>query len=108
MDETKDNYINLPTYKVIFMALSVGVIVANMFYIQPIETLITTGYHISSSITAILAMLSQVSYVLGLLLIVPLGDAFNRYHFLHVMELISICALFLAFIAPTFGSSDWR
>lgn len=100
MDEVKNNYIDLPTYKVIFMALSVGVIVANMFYIQPIETLITTGYHISSSTTAILAMLSQVSYALGLLLIVPLGDAFNRYHFLQVMELISICALLLAFIAP--------
>lgn len=45
-------------------------------------------------------MLSQVSYALVLLLIVPLGDAFNRYHFLQIMELISICALFLAFIAP--------
>ncbi|WP_308556314.1 MFS transporter [uncultured Lactobacillus sp.] len=100
MDETQDNYIELPTYKVIFMALSVGVIVANMFYIQPIETLITTGFHISSLVTAVLAMLSQVSYALGLLLLVPLGDAFNRYHFLQIMELISIAALFLAFISP--------
>lgn len=100
MDETQDNYIELPTYKAIFMALSVGVIVANMFYIQPIETLITTGFHISSLVTAVLAMLSQVSYALGLLLLVPLGDAFNRYHFLQIMELISIAALFLAFISP--------
>lgn len=100
MDETKDNYIALPTYKVIFMALSVGVIVANMFYIQPIETLITASFHIFSSVTAVLAMLSQVSYALGLLLLVPLGDAFNRYHFLQIMELISIAALFLAFISP--------
>lgn len=100
MDKAKDNYIDLPTYQVIFMALSVGIIVANMFYIQPIEPLIATGYHIPSSTTAILAMLSQVSYALSLLLIVPLGDAFNRYLFLQIMELISICALFLVFIAP--------
>lgn len=100
MDEIKDNYIELPTYKVIFMALSVGVIVANMFYIQPIEPLITASYQISSSTTAILAMLSQVSYALGLLLLVPLGDAFNRYKFLQIMELISIVALLLATIAP--------
>lgn len=57
MDKVKDNYIDLPTYKVIFMALSVGVIVANMFYIQPIEPLITSSYHISSSTTAVFAML---------------------------------------------------
>lgn len=57
MDKVKDNYIDLPTYKVIFMALSVGVILANMFYIQPIEPLITSSYHISSSTTAVFAML---------------------------------------------------
>ena len=57
MDKVKDNYIDLPTYKVIFMDLSVGVIVANMFYIQPIEPLITSSYHISSSTTAVFAML---------------------------------------------------
>ncbi|AZN76642.1 MFS transporter [Lactobacillus acidophilus] len=102
MDEVKDNYIELPTYKVIFMALSVGVIVANMFYIQPIEPLITSSYHISSSTTAVLAMLVQVSYALGLLFLVPLGDAFNRYKFLQVMELISIIALLVAAIAPNF------
>lgn len=102
MDEIKDNYIDLPTYKVIFMALSVGVIVANMFYIQPIEPLITSSYHISSSTTAVLAMLVQVSYALGLLFLVPLGDAFNRYKFLQVMELISIIALLVAAIAPNF------
>ena len=100
MDEIKDNYIELPTYKVIFMALSVGVIVANMFYIQPLEPLITASYQILSSTTAILAMLSQVSYALGLLLLVPLGDAFNRYKFLQIMELISIVTLLLATIAP--------
>ena len=43
MDKAKDNYIDLPTYQVIFMALSVGIIVANMFYIQPIEPLIANG-----------------------------------------------------------------
>lgn len=100
MDEIKDNYIELPTYKVIFMALSVGAIVANMFYIQPIEPLITASYQILSSTTAILVMLSQVSYALGLLLLVPLGDALNRYKFLQIMELISVVTLLLATIAP--------
>lgn len=98
MSET--NYIKLPWYKIVFMATCVGVIVANMFYIQPIERLITIDLGVSPTVTAVLAMLSQVSYALGLLLIVPLGDRFNRYYFLQVMEVISVSGLLLAFFAP--------
>lgn len=63
--------------------------------------MITVGYQIKQSQTAVIAMLTQVSYALGLLLVVPLGDMFNRYHFLQVMEAISICSLLLASWAPS-------
>lgn len=94
------NYFDFSAYQVTFFAACVGVIVANMFYIQPIEKLITASLQISSATISILAMLGQVSYALGLLLIVPLGDLFNRYCFLQVMELISIAALLLAAVSP--------
>ncbi|MCH3921550.1 MFS transporter [Limosilactobacillus sp.] len=101
MRKLNDNYIELPRYKVIFLATCVGVIVASMFYIQPIENVITVSYQIKQSQTAVIAMLTQVSYALGLLLVVPLGDMFNRYRFLQVMEAISICSLLLASWAPS-------
>lgn len=93
-------YLKLPTYKIVFLATAVGIIVANMFYIQPIEELVATGLHVDTSKMAILAMLSQISYALGLLLIVPLGDKYNRYHFLQVMEIISVVALLAAASSP--------
>ncbi len=37
-----------------------------------------------------------MSYALGLLLVVPLGDAYNRYHFLQWMEVASVAGLLLA------------
>lgn len=98
--DTEKQYIKFSTAQVIFLAAAVGIIVSNMFYIQPIEKIIATDLQISSAKIAVLAMLAQVSYAVGLLLLVPLGDLFNRYRFLQLMELSSILALLLAFIAP--------
>lgn len=93
-------YIHFSTAQVTFFAAAVGIIVANMFYIQPIEKLIASSWQITPATIAVLAMLGQVSYALGLLLLVPLGDIFNRYRFLQFMEVISIAALLMAFLAP--------
>lgn len=98
--ETENSYINLSGLQIIFMATSIGIIVANMFYIQPIEPMITQSFGVSASTTSILGMLAQASYALGLLFLVPLGDLFNRYYLLQIMELISSLALLLAFISP--------
>lgn len=98
--DTEGQYIRFSTAKVVFLAAAVGIIVANMFYIQPIEKTVTTALGISPATTSILAMMGQVSYALGLLLLVPLGDLFNRYRFLQVMEMISVLAVFLASLAP--------
>ncbi len=98
--DTEGQYLRLSTSQVVLMAAAVGIIVANMFYIQPIEKTVTTALEISPATTSVLAMMGQVSYALGLLLLVPLGDLFNRYRFLQVMEMISVLALFLASLSP--------
>ena len=98
--KAKNNYLELSAWQTFFLSASVGVIVASLFYIQPIEKLITTSFNISDSTTGLIAMLTQVSYALGLLLVVPLGDLFNRYYFLQVMEVVSIVALLVAAFSP--------
>lgn len=94
MDDS--NYIEFSRGKVIFLAACVGIIVASMFYIQPIENLLTKSFNVAPGTIAVIAMLTQVSYALGLLLVVPLGDAYNRYHFLQWMEVASVIGLTLA------------
>lgn len=53
-----NNYINLPRWKVSFMAACVGVIVASMFYIQPIEKLLTVSFNVAPGVVAVIAMLT--------------------------------------------------
>ncbi|KAE9559713.1 MFS transporter [Companilactobacillus kimchii] len=82
------------------MAVVTGVIVANLNFIQPIENLIATDFNISKSVVGMLAMITQLGYAFGLLLIVPLGDIFDRYHLIQFMMILSIISLLLAFWAP--------
>ncbi len=86
---------------VLLMAIAAGVIVANLNYIQPIEGLIAASFQVSKATVGVVAMLTQLGYAFGLLLIVPLGDIFNRYHLIQVMSALSIIALLVAFWAPT-------
>lgn len=63
-----DNYIELPRYKVIFLATCVGVIVASMFYIQPIENVITVGGQIIIPYVAYLTPLKKQGPILGVMI----------------------------------------
>ncbi|GEO69153.1 MFS transporter [Levilactobacillus acidifarinae] len=88
---------------ILLMAVVTGVIVANLNFIQPIENLIATDFQLSKAVVGALAMVTQLGYAFGLLLIVPLGDIFDRYHLIQVMMLLSIGSLLLAYWAPNAG-----
>lgn len=88
---------------ILLMAVVTGVIVANLNFIQPIENLIATEFSLSKSVVGALAMVTQLGYAFGLLLIVPLGDIFDRYHLIQVMMVLSIGSLLLAYWAPNAG-----
>lgn len=99
MEETE----TLSKKTILLMAVVTGVIVANLNFIQPIENLIATDFNISKSVVGMLAMITQLGYAFGLLLIVPLGDIFDRYHLIQFMMILSIISLLLAFWAPNAG-----
>lgn len=85
---------------ILLMAVVTGVIVANLNFIQPIENLIATDFGVSKAVVGILTMVTQLGYAFGLLLIVPLGDIFDRYHLIQFMMILSIVSLIIAFLAP--------
>lgn len=88
---------------ILLMAVVTGVIVANLNFIQPIENLIATDFGLAKSVVGALAMVTQLGYAFGLLLIVPLGDIFDRYHLIQFMMGLSIASLLLAYWAPNAG-----
>ncbi|MBO0432341.1 MFS transporter [Enterococcus sp. DIV0660C] len=84
------------------LATTCGVVVANMYYIQPIGTKVATSFSVSTSAIGILTMLTQLGYALGLLFLVPLGDVVNRPKLIIRMAALSAISLLAAFFAPSF------
>lgn len=63
---------------VALLALTCGAAVANLYYVQPLLNLFTHALGVSQSAAGLLVTCSQLGYVLGLGLVVPLGDLLER------------------------------
>ena len=93
---------NLSRTDILLMAFCTGLIVANIYYCQPLVILIAQEFHISESYAGRTTYLTQAGYALGLFLLVPLGDMFERRKQILIITLVAIAALLLAYFAPTF------
>lgn len=60
------------------LAVIAGISVANLYYCQPLLNLIREDMGISEFYVNLMPVLTQVGYALGLLLIIPMGDLYNR------------------------------
>ena len=69
---------DISTAHIILMSISVGAIVANIYYIQPLLSAIAATFNISVPQVGAVAMLTQLGAALGMLLFVPLGDTKER------------------------------
>jgi len=82
---------------VLLMAISVGVIVANIYYIQPLLAQIAETFHLTVAKAGALAMMSQAGTAAGMFLFVPLGDKFERRALVTTLLVVScICLLLVA------------
>ena len=82
------------------MAVTVAVIVANIYYIQPLLEIIAHDFGLTVARAGTLAMLSQVGTALGMLFFVPLGDKFERRSLILVLLAGDILSLALMALAP--------
>lgn len=60
------------------MTIATGMIVANNYYNQPLLGLMARDFGVAESRISNIAMLTQIGYAMGLLLLVPLGDRLKR------------------------------
>ena len=86
---------HIPTATVLFMAASTGVIVANIYYIQPLLADIARTFGLTVTKIGLVAMLTQVGTALGMLFFVPLGDNKERRSVITLMLLGACAALTL-------------
>jgi predicted MFS family arabinose efflux permease len=68
----------LKQWQVLFMALCTGLIVANIYYCQPLVVLISREFGVAESKAGIITFFTQLGYALGLLFFVPLGDMLEK------------------------------
>lgn len=61
-----------------FLTIATGLVVANIYYNQPLLGLIAREFQVTESAASKIAMLTQVGYAVGLFIIVPLGDKVPR------------------------------
>ena len=84
----------MPAWLVLLMAAACGILVANLYYAQPLIGPISQSLGLSPAAAGLIVTLAQVGYGLGLLLLVPLGDLVENR--LLVVGVVVACAVSLA------------
>lgn len=73
-NEARADHSRLPRGLIALLAIACGVIVANIYYAQPLAGPIGEALGLSVGATGLIVTLTQIGYGLGLLFVVPLGD----------------------------------
>ncbi len=75
------------------LAVASGMAVANLYYGQPLLVDMAHSFSVQESAVGIAATVTQLGYAIGLLLIVPLGDALERRRLIVTMLIAVTIAL---------------
>src|ERR1700712_2634464 len=84
---------------VFFLAASCGMIVANIYYSQPLVGLIAPSIGLGAGMASLMVTLTQLGYAAGLLALVPLGDIIENRRLLSLTVGSSVPALLIAAFA---------
>jgi predicted MFS family arabinose efflux permease len=86
---------------VAMMALATGVVIANLYYAQPLEDTLAREFGASPSVIGLIIMVTQIGYAVGLATLVPLGDLLERQRLLASMLTCTVLGLVAAALAPS-------
>ncbi|MGO3184323.1 MAG: MFS transporter [Aequorivita sp.] len=83
------------------MSISAGLIVANLYYNQPLLHQIAVDYGVSEAAVSNVALSTQLGYAFGLLFIIPLGDKVSIHKILQIDFLLMIVSIVAAALSDT-------
>ncbi|MFH6943266.1 MFS transporter [Flavobacterium sp. FlaQc-50] len=93
---------NLSKTNVLFMAACTGLIVANLYYCQPLIVLIANEFKIPEASAGTITYLTQAGYAIGLFFMVPLGDKIERKKQILMTTFATVIALIIAATSTNF------
>jgi predicted MFS family arabinose efflux permease len=85
------------------LAAAVGLAVSNIYFAQPLLSLLAHSFHTSDGAVTVIVTVTQVGYAAGLFLLLPLGDLFENRKLTSIMLVVTAGALALAGAAPWLG-----
>jgi predicted MFS family arabinose efflux permease len=83
----------MPAWLMLLVAAACGLIVANLYYAQPLVGLISQAVGLRPEAAGVIVTLTQVGYGAGLLLVVPMGDLFENRRLVLVLLALLVVAL---------------
>src|SRR5579863_3732092 len=83
------------------MTIATGLIVANLYYNQPLLVIMAKTYHTDSAKAGQVNTFTQLGYATGMLFLAPLADMVRRKRLIMICLSVAILALLGAAIAPT-------
>lgn len=87
---------------ILLMAFCTGLIVANIYYCQPLVILVAKDFNLTETYAGRITYITQAGYAIGLFLLVPLGDMFERKKQILLITGLAILALLIAAFSHTF------
>src|SRR5581483_3403025 len=96
---TSDSADTLSAWITLLLAFSCGLIVANIYYAQPLIGPISADLGLRPQLAGLLVTMSQIGYGAGLLLVVPLGDLIENRKLVIITIIAGAAALACASLA---------
>lgn len=93
----------MPRLLPFLIAASCGTVVANLYYAQPLIALIGPAVGLSADAASLTVTLTQIGYIAGLLLLVPLGDIIENRRLIAATLALPVLGLILM----AAGHSAW-
>ncbi|MEC5398421.1 MFS transporter [Uliginosibacterium sp. H1] len=84
---------------VFLLACAAGLSVASLYYNQPILSMLAADFGVTPGEVGRVPTFTQIGYALGILLLAPVGDRFNRRHI--ILAKLGVLALALLAVAGT-------
>ena len=75
------------------MSFSAGLVVANLYYNQPLLHQISVTFGVTDAAVSNIALATQLGYAFGLLFIIPLGDMVSNHRILRIDFFVMILSL---------------
>jgi predicted MFS family arabinose efflux permease len=100
MTSPKTSYPELTKPLLWVMAIATGLIVANLYYNQPLLVIMARTFHVNDARVRQVAALTQLGYAAGMLFIAPLADMVRRKKLILICLAICVMALIGAAASP--------